>query len=50
MCSEYTKGELGLALIDSGCQVSLVKESSLIKFNQEKERNLQICGITGKWR
>jgi hypothetical protein len=25
-----------------------VKESSLIKFNREKDRNLQIYGITGK--
>jgi hypothetical protein len=46
--SKELKGELGVDLIDSGSQVSLEKESSLTKFSQEKDRNLQICGITGK--
>jgi hypothetical protein len=39
---------LGVALIDTGSQVSLVKESSLIKFRQEKDKNLQIQGIMVK--
>jgi hypothetical protein len=39
---------LGVALIDTGSQVSLVKESSLTKFCGKKDRNLTICGITGK--
>jgi hypothetical protein len=46
--SKELKGELGVALIDTGSQVSLVKESLLIKFSQDKDKNLQICGITGK--
>jgi hypothetical protein len=48
MVSKELKGELGVALIDTGSQVSLVKESSLIRFSQVEEENLQICGITGK--
>jgi hypothetical protein len=46
--SEDLKGELGVALIDSGSQVSLIRELAVAKFNMEKEQNLQICGITGK--
>jgi hypothetical protein len=46
--SKELRGELGVALIDTGSQVSLVKESSLIKFSQEKDKILQICGIAGK--
>jgi hypothetical protein len=45
--SRDLKGELGVALIDSGSQVSLVKESSLVKFKRENKKNSQICGITG---
>jgi hypothetical protein len=41
------RGELGVALLDSGSQVSLVKESSLVKFNEEENGNFQIFGITG---
>jgi hypothetical protein len=44
--STQLKGELRVALIDSGSHVSLV-ESSLITFN-EKYWNLQMNGITGK--
>jgi hypothetical protein len=32
--SKDLKGELGVALIDTGSQVSLVKESSLVKFRK----------------
>ncbi|PNF18384.1 hypothetical protein B7P43_G12483 [Cryptotermes secundus] len=46
--SRELKGELGVALLDTGSQVSLVKESSLIKFSKEKDKNLRICGVTGK--
>jgi hypothetical protein len=42
------KGGLGIALIDMGSQISLVKEWSLITFSKEKDTNLKICGITGK--
>jgi hypothetical protein len=46
--SNELKGELGVALIDTGSQVSLVKESSLKKFSKRKDNNLQIYGVTGK--
>jgi hypothetical protein len=39
---------LGTALIDTGSQVSLIKESSLTKLRAKKGRDLKICGITGK--
>jgi hypothetical protein len=39
---------LGIALIDTGSQISLVRESSLIKFSKEKNGNLKIYGISGK--
>jgi hypothetical protein len=42
------RGELGVALIDTGSQVSLVKESSLINCSEEKDKSFQIVGITGK--
>jgi hypothetical protein len=45
--SPQFKGELGVALIDSGSQVSIVK-ASLIKINKEKNGNIQIHGVTGK--
>ena len=38
---------LGIALIDTGSQVSLVKESSLTRFSVQKGRDIRICGITG---
>jgi hypothetical protein len=37
---------LGLALIDSGSVVSIVKESSVIRFRNQEQVKLQ--GITGK--
>ncbi|PNF43129.1 hypothetical protein B7P43_G18012 [Cryptotermes secundus] len=46
--SKELKGQLGVALLDSGSQVSLVKESSLAKFIEEKNGNFQIFGVTGK--
>jgi hypothetical protein len=46
--SKELKGELGVALMDSGSQVSLVRESSLAKFVEEKDGNFQIFGVTGK--
>jgi hypothetical protein len=46
--SRELKGELGVALIDSGSQVSLMKEASLIGFSEEKGKSFQIVGITGK--
>jgi hypothetical protein len=42
------KEGLGVALIDTGSHVSLVKESSLTKFSKEKYGNVRIYGITGK--
>jgi hypothetical protein len=33
---------LGVALIDTGSQISLVKESSLIRFSKEKNENFKI--------
>ncbi|PNF19606.1 hypothetical protein B7P43_G16783 [Cryptotermes secundus] len=38
---------LWIALIDTGSQVSLVKESSLTRFSVQKGRDIRICGITG---
>lgn len=46
--SPQLKEELGVALIDSGSHVSFVKESSLVKFNREQNRNSQIYGVIGK--
>jgi hypothetical protein len=46
--SPQLKEGLGVALIDTGSQISLVKESSLIKFSKEKDENFKICGITGE--
>jgi hypothetical protein len=46
--SRQLKEGLGVALIDSGSQVSLVKEASLIKASKEKYGNIQIQGVTGK--
>jgi hypothetical protein len=46
--SRELKGELRVALMDSGSQVSLVKESSLIKFSEERDKHFQIFGITEK--
>jgi hypothetical protein len=46
--SRELKVDLGVALLDSGSQVSLVRESSLVKFSEEKNGNFQIYGITGK--
>jgi hypothetical protein len=45
--SPQLKEGLGVALIDTGSQVSLVKESSLTKFSKERYGNIQISGITG---
>jgi hypothetical protein len=39
---------LGVGLIDTGSQVSLIKESSLTKLSAKKGSDLKICGITGK--
>jgi hypothetical protein len=39
---------LCVPLIDTGSQVSLIKESSLTKFCGKSDRDLKICGITGK--
>jgi hypothetical protein len=44
--SPQLKGELGIALIDTGSQVSLVKEVSLIK-PQYEEKEIKIQGVTG---
>jgi hypothetical protein len=41
------KEGLGVALIDTGSHVSLVKESSLTKFSKERYGNARIYGITG---
>jgi hypothetical protein len=41
-------GGLGIALIDTGSQVSLVKESALTRCCGKKDRDLKIYGITGK--
>jgi hypothetical protein len=46
--SPQLKEMLGIALIDSGSQVSLIKEASLVKFNKRKNENIQIQGVTGK--
>jgi hypothetical protein len=45
--SPQLKNEPGVALIDTGSQVSLVKESSLTKFSKERYGNVKISGITG---
>jgi hypothetical protein len=45
--SPQLKEELGIALIDSGSMVSLVKESSVKRFRNQKEQIL-LQGITGK--
>jgi hypothetical protein len=45
--SRELEGELGVALIDTGSQVSLVKDSSLIRFNRKKNKSFQIYGVTG---
>jgi hypothetical protein len=45
--SPQLKEGLGVALIDTGSQVSLVNESSLTKFSKERYGNIQISGITG---
>lgn len=47
VCPQLKEG-LGIALIDSGSQISLVKESSLIKYSKEKDENHKVYGITGK--
>jgi hypothetical protein len=46
--SEDLKGDLGVALIDSGSQASLIRALAVVKFNMDKEQNFQIYGITGK--
>jgi hypothetical protein len=46
--SPQLKEGLGVALIDSGSQISLIKESSLTKCSKEVGENLHITGITGK--
>jgi hypothetical protein len=46
--SRELKEGLGVALIDSGSQISLVKEASLIKFSKEKYGDIQIQGVTGR--
>jgi hypothetical protein len=46
--SPQLKEGLGIALIDSGSQVSLIKEASLVKFNKGKNESIQIQGVTGK--
>jgi hypothetical protein len=46
--SPQLKEGLGVALIDTGSQISLIKESSLIKCSKETGENLHITGITGK--
>jgi hypothetical protein len=45
--SPQLQGELGLALIDSGSMVSLVKISSIIRFKAQ-QRNIKLHGVTGK--
>jgi hypothetical protein len=45
--SPQLKAELGIALIDSGSMVSLVKESSVKRFRNQKEQ-IQLQGIAGK--
>jgi hypothetical protein len=45
--SPQLQGELGLALIDSGSMVSLVKRSSIIRF-KAREQNIRLHGVTGK--
>jgi hypothetical protein len=46
--SPQLKEGLGVALIDTGSQISLVRESSLIRFSREKNENFKIYGITGE--
>jgi hypothetical protein len=41
------RGDLGMALIDSGSMVSLVKESSVKRFRHQEE-HIKLQGITGK--
>jgi hypothetical protein len=45
--SSQLKEGLGTALIDTGSQVSLVKETSLTKCSVQKGKDIKICGITG---
>jgi hypothetical protein len=47
VCPQLKEG-LGIALIDTGSQISLVKKSSLAKFHREKDENHRVYGITGK--
>jgi hypothetical protein len=44
--SPQLKEELGLALIDSGSMISLVKETSVAKYKQQSEQ-INVQGITG---
>jgi hypothetical protein len=46
--SPQLKEGLGVALIDTGSQISLVRESSLIRFSREKNDNFKIYGITSE--
>jgi hypothetical protein len=43
--SRSLEGGLGVALIDTGSQVSLVKAASLVKYRQEKGKNLHLTFI-----
>jgi hypothetical protein len=45
--SPQLKGELGMALIDSGSMVSIVRESSVTRFRSEREQ-VELQGITGQ--
>jgi hypothetical protein len=45
--SPQLKGELGLALIDSGSMVSLVQKSSIVRFNAQ-EQKIRLQGVRGK--
>lgn len=47
LCPEI-KGGLGIALIDTGAQVSLVRESSLVKNIAQSDDVIEIQGISGK--
>jgi hypothetical protein len=37
--SPQLRGELGLALIDSGSMVSIIKEAAVIKFRNQRTEN-----------
>jgi hypothetical protein len=45
--SPQLRGELGLALIDSGSVVSIIKESVVMKFRNQREQ-IELQGVTGQ--